>query len=280
MSHHENEYILLCDESIKDGVFYSNFYGGILVGSSFFERMNTELNRLKHQLNLFNEVKWQRVTENYLSKYLALMDAFFSHLKAGHAKVRIMFRQSANQPVGLSRMQIDQTFYLLYYQFIKHAFGFSSMPPNPQTVHLRLYFDQFPDTGEQVARFKGFILGLNASREFKAANLNIRPDDFAEIRSHEHVILQCLDVVLGAMAFRLNDMHKLKPPGAKRRGSRTIAKEKLYNHILGLIKQMRPGFNIGISTGGGKSASWLDAYRHWSFVPNSNAFDQSKTKGK
>ena len=39
--------------------------------------------------------------------------------------------------------------------------------------------------------------------------------------------MQCLDIVLGAMAFRLNDMHKEKRPDTNRRGKRTIAKEKL-----------------------------------------------------
>ncbi len=63
---------------------------------------------------------------------------------------------------------------------------------------------------------------------------------------------------LGAMAFRLNDKHLVKPPGQVRRGKRTIAKEKLYKHILGRIRQLYPNFNIGESTGmqGDRANRW------------------------
>jgi hypothetical protein len=186
-----------------------------------------------------------------------------------------MFRQNAHQARGLTPMHIEHRFYILYYQFIKNAFAFAGMPPHTQTVHLRLYFDQFPDTGEQVARFKGYILALNQSRLFREAGLSIREQDFTEVRSHEHVLLQCLDVVLGSMAFRLNDMHLAKPPGKRRRGSRTVAKEKLYKHILARVRKMHTNFNIGISTGGG---GWNRPYCHWAFVPTDHEYDNSLTK--
>jgi hypothetical protein len=78
-----------------------------------------------------------------------------------------------------------------------------------------------------------------------------------------------LDVVLGAMAFRLNDMHLKKEPGQRTRGKRTIAKEKLYKHINTLIRQLYPNFNIGDSTGLGdeKENKWKQPYRHWRFIP-------------
>lgn len=272
----EKEYILFCDESVKEGPYYSNFYGGVLVAASSFQAASARLNDCKQRLNLHGEVKWQKVTEPYLQKYCDLVDAFFDELQAGRAKVRIMFRQNARRPRGLTPPQVEQGFYILYYQFIKHAFGFAGMPEHAEPVHLRLYFDQLPDTGEQVARFRGYILGLNASRESGAAKLSIRPEDFTEVRSHDHVLLQCVDVVLGAMAFRLNDMHRQKVPGTERRGSRTKAKEKLYDHIVGRIRGCHPRFNIGITTGGGNV--WAMPYRHWEFVPTEHEYDNSLTK--
>jgi len=278
MQHTEREYILFCDESVRDGPFYSNFYGGVLTGASHFEPVSGRLNALKNKLNLHAEVKWQKVTATYLSKYTNLIDSFFDELAAGHAKVRIMFRQNARKARNLTPTQVGQSFYILYYEFIKHAFGFAHMPAYTTPVHLRLYFDQFPDTGEQIARFRGFILALNKSREFQSTNLRIRAEDFTEVRSHDHVLLQCLDIVLGAMAFRLNDLHKRKPPGKRYRGSRTRAKDKLYNHIRGRIRMLRPNFNIGISTGGEPATHWTAPYRHWAFVPRDHEFDLSMTK--
>lgn len=280
----EREYIIFCDESDKDGAYYSNFYGGLIVGGCRYEKVTNRLNALKSQLNVKGEVKWQKVAEAYLPKYQRIISAFFDEVAAGRVRVRIMFHQNARKAVGLTPEQIGGRYYLLYYQFIKHAFGLQYMPraDDGLATYLRLYFDQFPDTGEQVELFKGYIHALQMSLPFRKAGLSIRREDIAEVRSHDHVLLQCLDVVLGAMTFRLNNKHREKPPGQRCRGARTRAKERLYKDILQHIRRLRPGFNIGITTGhdqGGQSR-WLDPYRHWAFQPADADFDKNLTKGR
>lgn len=274
----EKEYILFCDESEKDGVFFSNFYGGLLVGGSQYQPVTDRMNAVKLSQNLLGEVKWQKVTETYLAKYETLVSAFFDEIAAGRVKVRIMFRQNAQKPKGLTDEQREIGYWLLYYQFVKHAFGFAHMPPAEPMRHLRIYFDQFPDTGEQAAKFKGFIEALEHSREFRGVGLRIRKQDITEVSSHDHVLLQCLDVVLGSICFRLNDKHRAKPPGSRRRGSRTVAKDKLRKFILSRIQQIRPNFNIGITTGGGPVERWEQSYRHWCFKPSEFEYDSSQTK--
>lgn len=276
----EKEYLIFCDESDVSGKFFSNFYGGVLVGSSQYDRITARLNDEKLRLHLFGEVKWAKVSANYVEKYLALMRTFFSELAAGHARVRIMFRQNAHVPTGLSADQIGGAYFLLYYQFIKHAFGLKFHPPTGHPVRLKLFFDEFPETKEAATQFKGFILGLKDNPAIHHAGLTIHPEDIVEIRSHDHVLAQCLDVVLGAMAFRLNDKHLEIPPGEKRRGRRTVAKEQLYKAIIAEIRRLKPGFNIGVSTGtaGDASQRWNAPYRHWRFVPTEMEFRSDMTK--
>ena len=133
---------------------------------------------------------------------------------------------------------------------------------------------------EGSTQFKGYILGLKDNTAIRRAGLTINPEDIAEIRSHDHVLAQCLDVVLGAMAFRLNDRHKEIPKGAKRRGKRTVAKEKLYKAILKDIRKLRPQFNIGISTGTGDDPAQRRQapYLHWRFVPSEMEYRGELTK--
>jgi hypothetical protein len=57
-----------------------------------------------------------------------------------------------------------------------------------------------------------------------------------------------------------------------------IAKEKLYKHINKKIREIRPNFNIGISTGidGDRQNRFIHAYRHWLFIPSSSRYYDEK----
>ena len=123
---------------------------------------------------------------------------------------------------------------------------------------------------------------MNRYLEFQKGRIKIPRDQIAEVASHDHDILQCLDIILGSIQFRLNDKHCEKPTGKYYRGKRTIAKERLYKHINKKIRELYPNFNIGISTGvqGKLSNTWAQPYRHWLFVPADAKVDSEKTKGK
>jgi hypothetical protein len=275
----QNEYLIFLDESVKRGSYFSNFYGGVIVGGVEYERVTKLLEAKKKELNFHGEVKWQKVSAPYLSKYIALIQAFFAEVIAGKVRVRIMFRQNAHTTRDAISNDSD-SYFKLYYQFVKHAFGLRSMPVPGHRVNLRLLFDDIPESRERRTQFKGYILGLASNREMLARQIQLTADNISEVRSHDHCLLQCLDVILGAMAFRLNDMHKEKIPGKRRRGKKTIAKEKLYKAIHAEIVKIRPRFNIGISTGMSDSehGKWSDAYRHWRFVANGAEWDSTLTK--
>lgn len=273
------EFNIWCDESVKKGEYYSNFYGGVLIQSKDKDNVIKELRRVADKIGITEEIKWGKVDDVKLPAFIALMDAFFKLVKKNKIKVRIMFTQNAKVPKGLSKHHIDNEYFLLYYQFFKHAFGLKYANPSAQSVHIRAHFDYLPDTNSRKQQFKEYIKGLESTKDFKDARLKIRKEDIVEINSKDHLPLQLLDVVLGAMQFRLNNKHKLKPEGKKRRGKKTVAKEKLYKYILKKIRAIRPGFNIGISTGlNDFEERWNQPYRHWCFIPKDFEIDESMYK--
>lgn len=277
----KRQYVIYADESHRKGKYYSNFYGGALVNYYELEKISNKLNEKKNDLGLLGEVKWTKVTEQYLDKYIELIDYFFKFVNANKIKIRIMFRQIANVPQNLTRDHEEKEYFLLYYQFIKHAFGIDYCNPNENDkVFLKMYFDKLPDTKKKNKEFKGYIYSLNDF--FCINNVHIFNEDIAEVDSKNHVILQCMDIILGAMNFKLNNMDKEKMPGTNRRGKRTIAKEKLYKNILKNIKEKYKNFNIGVSTSirGDYTNSWKDPYRHWCFKSKNSIFDSSLTKNK
>jgi len=265
------EYILYCDESGQNGPKYSDFFGGCLVSSKNLFEVTNALDAKKLELRLLGEVKWTKVTENYLSKYIELITLFFSFVKGGKIKVRIMFHSNKDQPSSTAVRTADDKYFKLYYQFIKHAFGFRYQN-TCDPFFLRVYLDQLPDKKEKCAEFKRHLHNMQNTSDFSRASVIIRAEDIAEVNSHEHVLLQCLDIVLGAMYFRLNNLHKIVQYGTKKRGKRTIAKEKLYKHIHDQINDIFPHFNIGDNTGSWGDEYpyyyWTHPYRHWKFKPN------------
>lgn len=262
------DYLIYCDESLSKGQFFSHFYGGALVRSKDYVKVKESLDTRKNELNLLGEIKWTKVSSNYLDKYKEMMDLYFRFIKDGKIKVRIMF-QATDQIVH--KLSDSMQYHLLYYQFIKHAFGLPYRDEyQGQAVNLKLFFDEIPDTREQNDDFKAHLCYLQELQQFKKANIRIQHDDISEIDSHKHSIQQCMDIILGAMAFKLNNLHLKIPLGATEPGKKTKAKEALFKHILELIQDVDEVeiFRIEESTTPDNAkCRWSTPYRHWRFVP-------------
>ncbi len=275
------ELIIYCDESSKDGEYYSNFYGGALVKSADQQIVIDTLNETKKSLNLHGEVKWSKITAPYVEKYISLLTVFFDLIEQDTVKIRVMFTQNAYEPRHITKEQREQSYYLLYYQFIKHAFGVAFFNTREPT-RLRIIFDKLPENNAETDRFKTYIAGLTQTSLFKQGNIIVNPSDISDVDSRKHVILQCADIILGSMDFRLNNKHKIMPKGSNVRGNRTIAKEKVYQYINKRIRQIYPNFNIGITTSirQNKANRWCDPYRHWNFRASQSTYNPERTKKK
>lgn len=265
----ERNLIVYCDESRAKGRYFSNFYGGAVVNEKFRIFIESELKACKEANNLGAELKWTKITEAYKDKYIKFVDSFFDLVAEGYIKVRIMFTQNSNEAIGLSEQQIGNKYWLLYYQMVKHAFGFAYCQREGVRTRLSVFLDDVPDKRSNFETFRDYVSGLTRSVEFREQNVHVPREEIADVNSKDHVILQGLDIILGSMQFRLNDMHLEKPAGKFRRSKRTRAKEEVYKHINKRIRDLHPGFNIGANTsfGDDRRKLWTHPYRHWLFVP-------------
>lgn len=126
----EREYIFFCDESDRKGPYYSNFYGGVRVAASHLNPVNTVLLARKQSLGLTSEVKWEKTDATNVERYEQMMAAFFHEVANRSLAVRVMFTQNIHVARGLSERQVEDAYYILYYQFHKHAFGLRHLPPH------------------------------------------------------------------------------------------------------------------------------------------------------
>jgi len=264
------EYIIYCDESSEKGAWFSDFYGGALVRSEYLLEVITTLENKKKELNFNGEVKWSKVPGNkhYAKKYRDLIDCFFDLVGDGKVKIRIMFRQNTVRHINLTAEHHENKYFILYYLFLKQRFVLDCSPAIPGGVRVRIYPDQIPDTKEKLDRFRIFLARMSNRPQLVQRGISIAKENITDVVSHDHVILQCLDIVLGAMHFRLNDLDKKKTPGKAHREKRTREKAKLYKLINFRIRQIYPNFNVGVSTGQRQPDSrWSDEYRHWRLMP-------------
>lgn len=272
-------YIIYCDESEDKGRFYSDFYGGALIEANRREGLEHVLLKAKSE-KLKGELKWTKISEYNEVDYIQFIDAVFDLIEGGFIKARIMFTQNINR---IDHLKHDENtkYFKLYYQFVKHAFGLRFCNPGiTRPISVSVFVDNAPDTKERLEAFKTYLSSLSEFPFFHDARVRIERDAIMEIKSHDHIILQAVDILLGAMQFRLNEWHKEIPKGKKRRGKRTRAKERVYNHINKRICKIYPRFNIGVSTGqsDGRHVRWNHAYRHWCFVPKGSVKDLKRGK--
>jgi hypothetical protein len=274
-----DKYIIYCDESEHKGRFYSNFYGGALIKAADRERIETALRVAKAGIN--GEAKWTKITEQDETRYIELARKFLEFVRDGSIKMRVMFTQNIHSTDHVDDYEQEARYFKLYYQFIKHAFGLMFCNEGRKNiVQISIYLDDAPDTAVALENFKDYLASLTVLPDFFRARVIIDRQAIAEVNSRDHAIMQAVDVILGSMQFRLNEHHKAIPKGARRRGKRTRAKERVYKFINAELRSMYPGFNIGVTTGqpDGPLVRWTHPYRHWCFKPRQSVMDHSRGK--
>lgn len=97
------DYIIYCDESTNKGRLYSDFFGGCILDFADLKEISDALNKRKAELNLYQEVKWIKVTSNYLEKCQDLIHLFFDYVRDGRIRFRVMFRETGFSTADESR---------------------------------------------------------------------------------------------------------------------------------------------------------------------------------
>lgn len=265
------------DESDRHGEFYSNFYGGLLVHSNHYREVMERMRSIVAEMGINDEIKWQKVNEYHYEKYLRVVDELFDLAKEDKLKIRIFFRHNQFTASRLKPEEKKADYQMLYYQFIKFAFGLPYA--NEELDSMTLFIDEIPLRQNERDEFLSHIRSLANDPVLKSKGLKIADDGIIEVNSKHHLPLQFMDVILGAICFKLNEKDKLKSEGEKKIGKRTLVKLKLYKHINTRIREIYPNFNIGVTTPIRISSdSWTQVYRHWSFIPKYHTRDTSRTK--
>ena len=148
-------YIIYCDESDDKGRFYSNFYGGALLRAADRDMIADVLSAVKADCGLNGEAKWTKISAYNEQAYCTFVTKIFDLMSAGFLKVRVMFTQNINQTRHIEEYKETNEFFVLYYHFLKHAFGLRYCNPDAKhPVFVTVLLDDAPDSAGELDNFK------------------------------------------------------------------------------------------------------------------------------
>ena len=182
---------IYCDESchLENDCKNFMFLGAISCAYPQVVRHSKRIDELKKGYHFYAEIKWTNVSLSKLDFYLDLVDYFFD--------TDLRFRA-----IGVNKSKIknegftqtyDDFYYKMYYQLLHYYF-------NP-FFNYNVYLD-IKDT-------------LSARRVHKLKEiLNIKFSTFRNvqnIRSHESLLMQLADFLMGAISYNINDTEQKNP---------------------------------------------------------------------
>lgn len=251
---HKKKYVIVCDESTKKGDNFSYFYGGAMLLEEKYETISSILETYKNQFSL-HELKRVKITELNYKYYIKVLDLFFTFVKSGDIKIRIMF--SPNDQLMRLDKSTNFTYTKFYHVFIVNAFNIFYAK---QDLELRLIFDDLPETKEQCITFKNCLINkINNNDKVNTNKAHVKRESIEEVDSKKHIILQCVDVLVGLTDFVLNTSKK-----EIQQSKRAQAKYKVWQFIEEQIYSLNANFNLLETTRPVYShKGWKDKYRHF-----------------
>lgn len=246
------------------------FYGGALLRSAERPRIENELLAVKAARGLDGEIKWSLTTPARVERFGVVVDRFLDFVESGDVKLRYMWLDQLRQdPNALTTWHREYGYYILYYFFVVFGFG---LPWHDErdTVSIEFFPDILPFEPQKRQEFRAFLLRCHNSHRFRQ-RAPFRITTVAAVDSAKHIILQCVDVIIGAVGYKLNKQYLAKP--GRRRSVSSVAKIELWQRVrdrLGLIDMGERGtrsFAVGVNTGTGTEAQnrWRHKFRQWDF---------------
>ncbi|RDI11960.1 DUF3800 domain-containing protein [Flavobacterium sp. AG291] len=180
---------IYCDESchIENDHKPYMFLGSISVAYNQVKFHTEQIKELKKKHNFYAEIKWSKVSKSKLRFYIELVDYFFNtdlQFRAVGIKKEKINNDAFNQ-------SYDDFYYKMYYYLLNHNLN--------SLYNYNVYLD-IKDT-------------LSAYKVNKLKNiLNTKFGVFRNvqnIRSHESLMIQVADFMMGAISYLHNDEAKL-----------------------------------------------------------------------
>lgn len=224
-----DEYSVYCDESChleKDRSKVMSM-GAIRAEGFKVRKHSLEIREIKRKNGLADhfEIKWTKVSPAKLRFYLEVIDYFFSQPDLQFRSIVLTDKSKLDHQAYLQTH--DSFYYKFYYQLVK---GILSKPGN-----YRVFLDIKDTQGVEKVDMLREILGSKLPE-------NVGLTSIEQIRSDQVPLVQCVDLLLGAITYHHRGLrsspakqaiirHLQDKTGLKFRGSTKPGREK-FDHFI------------------------------------------------
>lgn len=170
------------------------------------------IKNLKEKHSFKNEIKWSAVSKSKYNFYVELIEYFFAN-DLQYRAIVVQKEKIKNTDFG---QNFDEFYYKMYFQLLNHKMNMDN--------HYNIYLD-IKDTlsASKVKKLKEIL-------NIKYSSIN----NLQNIHSHESLLMQLTDVLMGAITYHLRGLNKV------------TAKNKLIEKIQ---KHTQLPLNISTSKG-------------------------------
>ena len=253
---------------------YWCFLGGVFGTSEDMDRLHKPLAKIKNDYGLKGEVKWKRIDVQNIDAYKALINCFFTFLDDDNSTIRYRQMHLDRSFVSVEAFQRNQknlysldVQFKVYYQFLKHHFGFKYLPERNAKIFIKLDDHSSHRHKKELEKFSNELPNI---LERKDLTVSIK-----YVKSSKHLRLQICDLLMGAAGSHGNKGSEIRKLGQRGMTQKQKVRHDfckfVYNKFKVLNKNKRGAgaFNWFESTGIG--SDMVNRYEHkarfWKFIP-------------
>lgn len=181
-------YNIYCDESchLKNDYKQYMFLGNVSCLKSQVKRHSERIKDIKRKHNFYAEIKWSHVSLSKIQFYLDLVDYFFD-TDLCFRTIAVEKKQICTENFGFT---FDEFYYKMYYQLLNYKLDTTSR------------YNVFIDIKDTWSNTK--VMNLKKILNVKYGVFSI----VQPIRSHESLLLQLADFLMGAISYNANNKEK------------------------------------------------------------------------
>lgn len=176
---------IYCDESchLENDRKKFMFLGSVSCAYPQVKRHSKRIDELKKEHNFYAEIKWTRVSRSKLRFYLDLVDYFFDT----DLKFRAIGVDKSKINNGVFSQTYDDFYYKMYYRLLHY------------NINPFYNYNVYLDIKDTLSACK-----VRKLREILNTELGIFRN-VQNIRSHEGLLMQLADFLMGAISYNVND---------------------------------------------------------------------------